>query len=261
MSTEDLIKVKQQQGIVTLTLNAPDVRNAFDDTMIELLLQNLETIKQDSNARLLVLRSEGEHFSAGANIQWMKRMKDASKEENQKDALKLAQLLYNLNHLNKPTIALIQGSVYGGALGLIACCDIVLAAPNTQFCFSEVKLGLIPSIVSPYILAAIGSRAARRYMLTAEVFTTDTALALGLVHEIIPKEAWKVRLETLTNLIKQNAPNATSLAKELILTLEENTMHGLSQVEYTARLIAELRVSKEGQEGLSAFLEKRKAKW
>lgn len=261
MSTEDLIKVNQQEGIISLTLNAPAVRNAFDDKMIQLLLEYLEAIKEDPSCRVVVLRGEGEHFSAGANIQWMKRMKDASKEENQKDALKLAQLLYNLNHLNKPTIALIQGSVYGGALGLIACCDIILAAPNSHFCFSEVKLGLIPSIVCPYILAAIGSRPARRYMLTAEVFTADTALALGLVHEILPQTEWQTRLETLTNQIKQNAPHATSLAKELILTLAENAMPALSQVEYTARLIAELRVSKEGQEGLSAFLEKRKAKW
>ncbi len=260
-STSDLIKVHQEQGVVTLTLNAPAVRNAFDDTMTETLRQHLQKVKNDSTCHVLILRGEGEHFSAGANIQWMKRMSSATQTENEQDALKLAQLLYDLNNLNKPTIALIQGSVYGGAIGLVASCDIVLAAPNCHFCFSEVKLGLVPSIVCPYVLAAIGAKAARRYMLSAEPFTADTALSLGLVHEVIPQAEWQQRLQSLTALITQNAPKATSIAKELILTLSNTTMPAHSQVEYTARLIAELRSSEEGKEGLSAFLEKRKAHW
>lgn len=260
-ANQDLIKIDQQRGVVTLTLNAASVRNAFDDNMIEILNRHLNTLKQDPNCRILVLRGEGEHFSAGANIQWMKRMAKTSQAENHQDALKLAQLLYHLNNLNKPTIALVQGSVYGGAMGLIACCDIVLADPNTRFCFSEVKIGLVPAIVCPYILNAMGPRAARRYMLTAEPFEADTALKLGLVHEVLPQTAWQNRLQALINMINQNAPRALGIAKNLILTLSETHMPALSQVEYTSHLIAELRVSKEGQEGLSAFLEKRKPNW
>lgn len=257
----DLIKVNQQRGIVTVTLNAPEVRNAFDDKMIARLLQALEIIKQDPKCRALILMGEGEHFSAGANIQWMQRMAGADKNENHQDALKLAQLLYNLNHLNIPSIALVQGSVYGGAMGLVACCDMVFADPNSQFCFSEVKLGLVPAVVCPYILSSIGPKAARRYMLTAEPFTADTALKLGLINEVLAKEQWDKHLETLIAKIMQNAPHATKIAKNLILTLTETKMPALSQLEYTAQLIAELRASKEGQEGLKAFLEKRKAAW
>jgi len=269
MSTQPCIQLNQENGIATLTLNAPEVRNAFDDKIIAALTEQLQILKQDTSARVLVLRGQGEHFSAGANIQWMQRMASATKEENHQDALKLAELLYHLNHFNKPTIALVQGSIYGGAIGLIACCDIVLAATNSLFCFSEVKLGLVPAIVCPYVLTAIGSRAARRYMLTAEPFGAEVALKLGLVHEVLPQEQWVQRLQTLTSAIQQNAPKATSIAKDLIHTLTEqtqslptlSTLPSLSQVEYTARLIADLRVSEEGQEGLLAFLEKRKARW
>lgn len=260
-ANQELVKIDQLQGVTTLTLNATNVRNAFDNIMIEQLNQHLNTLKQDPNCRILVLKGEGEHFSAGANIQWMRRMAEASQHENHQDALKLAQLLYQLNNLNKPTIALVQGSVYGGALGLIACCDIVLADQNTRFCFSEVKIGLVPAIVCPYILEAIGQRAARRYMLTAEPFDSDTALTLGLVHEVLPRVQWESRLQELINVIMQNAPHALGIAKNLILTLSGTHMPALSQVEYTSHLIAELRVSKEGQEGLSAFLEKRKPNW
>lgn len=261
MSVQDLIKLSLHQGVATLTLNAAEVRNAFDDKMIAALTEHLQTLKQDINCRVLVLRGEGEHFSAGANIRWMQQMANASQTENHRDALKLAQLLHCLNHFDKPTIALVQGSVFGGAIGLVACCDIVLAAPNSQFCFSEVKLGLVPAVVCPYVLEAIGSRIARRYMLTAEVFTADMALKFALVHEVLAQEQWEQRLKQLTSTILQNAPQAVSIAKNLILNLKENPLPELSQVEYTARLIAELRVSKEGQEGLSAFLEKRKAHW
>lgn len=267
MLTQNIIQLKQENGIATLTLNAPEVRNAFDDKIIAALTEQLQILKQDAQCRVLVLGGKGEHFSAGANIQWMQRMANASKEENYQDALKLSELLSYLNHFNKPTIALVQGSIYGGAIGLVACCDIVLAAPNSHFCFSEVKLGLVPAIVCPYVLNAIGSRAARRYMLTAEPFGAEMALKLGLVHEVLPQEQWEQRLHVLTSAIEKNAPNATRIAKELIHTLTEQRQPSpqsppiLSQVEYTARLIADLRVSQEGQEGLLAFLEKRQARW
>jgi len=260
LSKQDAIKITRQNAVATLTLNRPEIRNAFDDHMIQTLTQTLRSLQNDDSIKIVVLRGEGDHFCAGANIEWMRRSATLTREGNHQDALKLAQLLHILNHLNKPTIAVVQGSVYGGAIGLVAACDIVVADPNTKFCFSEVKLGLVPAIVSPYVLAAIGPKASRRYMLTAEVFSAAIAEQLGLIHEVVVKDKLNTRVEQLISEIKKNGPHALAATKELIFKLSEGK-DALQQAEYTAHLIADLRASEEGQEGLSAFLEKRKPEW
>lgn len=258
--TKEGVKITRENSIATLTLNRPEVRNAFDEQMILLLSQQLRSLENDPSIKAVVIRGEGDHFCAGANIEWMRRSAKLSREENHQDALKLAQLLHILNHLKKPTLAVVQGSVYGGAIGLITACDIVIAETHTEFCFSEVKLGLIPSIVCPYILAAIGAKAARRYLLTAEKIPASLAERLGLVHELCSKENINDRVETLLLDIKRNGPEALKATKELIFKLSESK-NTLQQVEYTAHLIADIRTSAEAQEGLTAFLEKRIPEW
>ena len=184
-----------------------------------------------------------------------------SKEDNKKDALVFKKMLHTLFHLNKPTIAVIQGAVLGGAIGIVACADIVLAAPNTTFCFSEVKLGLSPAIICPYVIAAIGSHVTKRFMLTAEVFSANTALKLGLVHEVVPELELSKKLGFFMDALGRNEANALRITKNLINQLTEDPTLNTLQKEYTSELIAELRISKEAQEGLNAFLEKRLPQW
>lgn len=261
MMTDEPVQLERQQGIASLILNRPDIRNAFDDSMIQALSHHLTSLKADPSVRIILLRGKGDHFCAGANIEWMRRQAQASAEENYQGTLKLARLLQSLNEINKPTIALVQGSVYGGAIGLMACCDIVLAAMDTVFCFSEVKLGLIPAVVGPYVIPTIGVKAARHYMLTAEPFAAREAKRLGLVHEILPFQQLALRATELSEGLLKNGPQALGKTKQFIQAIEKLTLTDPSLVERTAQLIAELRASEEGQEGLSAFLEKRNPRW
>lgn len=256
----DSIQLTIENNVATLTLNRPDVRNAFDDHMIGLLNQHLYELQRRDDILILILRGAGDHFSAGANIQWMQKSIKATREENHRDALNLAKLLYGLYHFPKPTIALIKGKAYGGALGLIASCDIAIAEESAEFCFSEVKLGLIPAVVSPYIVKAIGERMSRRYMLTAEVFNAEIAKKIGLVHEVVNLQQLKVKLDYFVQCFLQNGPRALTATKQLLHTLDE-THNAISKMEYTAELIADLRVTEEAQEGLTAFLEKRDPRW
>jgi len=260
MQDESVI-LKIDQTIATLTLNRPLVRNAFDDTVIQLLTEHLYAISENEEIQVVILRGEGDHFSAGADIQWMKKMAVTPKDENRKDALKLSQLMYSLYYLNKPIIALVQGSVFGGAMGLIAASDIVIADPNTIFCLSEVKLGLVAAVAGPYVVKAMGARLARRYMLTAETFSAEKAKALNLVHEIVPEKDLSIFLERLINILKSNGPKALATTKHLLHTLVDEPHSLQSQLAFTADLIAEVRSSPEAKEGLSAFLEKRKPFW
>jgi methylglutaconyl-CoA hydratase len=261
MNKHDVVQFKLEAGVATLTLNRPEVRNAFDDRMIAALTEHLHQLQQNDQVYAVVLRGEGGHFSAGADIQWMQKTLLYSKEENQRDALALASLLHTFNHLNKPTIAVVQGSVFGGAVGLVACADITIAAPEAIFCLSEVRLGLVPAVIGPYVITAMGPRAARRYMLTAETFLAEEAHFLGLVHEVIPSPSLDKHVASFLYALKHNGPRAIPIAKNMIHTLTEESFPTLAQMEYTANLIAELRVSEEAQEGLNAFLEKRAAKW
>lgn len=201
----DPIKFEITQGVAYLTLNRPQVRNAFDDITIASLTHHLMTLQHDDTVKILILSGAGDHFCAGADIQWMQKSVAYTREENHRDALNLARLLYTFYHFSKPTLAYVQGSAFGGALGLLACSDIVLADPSAIFCFAEVKLGLIPAIVSPYVIRAIKERAAKRYMLTAEAFDADTAKNLGLVQEVVPLANKTERLNFFIEKLKKMA--------------------------------------------------------
>ncbi len=247
-----------ERGVARLTLNRPDVHNAFDDIMIGELIAALTQAADDDNVRVLVLQSEGKNFSAGADLNWMRSMADKDYQQNIDDAGELSLLMQRLDELPKPTIALVQGAAFGGAVGLAACCDMVLAQPKTSFCLSEVKIGLIPAVISPYVVKAIGERQARRYMLTAERFFADDALQLGLVHRIV--DDFEGALDEWLEALLNNSPQALGACKQLIANVGSRPVDDRVR-RHTIEAIAEIRVSAEGQEGLSAFLQKRPAAW
>ncbi|MCG7500111.1 enoyl-CoA hydratase-related protein [Vibrio sp. Of7-15] len=245
------------QGWANIQLDRARVHNAFDDSLIADLITAIDKAHQDK-ARVIVLSSQGRHFSAGADLGWMKSMADNTMTDNVNDSLQLAALMEALNCANMPVIALVQGAAFGGAVGLVACSDVVIAAPDATFCLSEVKLGLIPAVISPYVIKAMGEGHARRYFLTAEKFDAITAQRLGLVH-VISENLEHARDEMLSHLMN-NSPKALSAAKRLIADVAGQPVdEGL--IADTARRIAEIRVSDEGQEGLAAFFEKRPPSW
>jgi methylglutaconyl-CoA hydratase len=255
-----LLTNTDSQGIATLTLNRPHLHNAFDDELIELLTLQLQELEADSTVRVILLTANGKNFSAGADLNWMQRIARYSLEENINDATHLALLMKTLREITKPTIALVHGATYGGGVGLVACCDIAIATTNAQFCLSEVKLGLVPAIISPYVIEAIGERAARRYFLTAETFDAHQAERLGLVHMIVEEDKLVTSAHELAKTLCNNSPAAITAAKQLIseislYTVDEDVLH------ITTQCIAKRRMSPEGQEGISAFLEKRQPKW
>lgn len=252
---------RRNDGVAEVVLNRPEKRNAFDDAIIQQLIEALIHVNADRDTRVVILRSEGKHFSAGADLAWMRRMADNSRQENLDDARQLARLMEVLNGLSKPTIALVQGAAFGGAVGLAACCDIVLATEKSSFCLSEVKLGLIPAVISPYVVRAIGERQARRYFITAEVFSARTAEGFGLVHIVCDDEtAMEQRCNELLQQLALNGPEAMKAAKDLIFAVSHKPISD-DVIDDTAHRIADIRVSEEGQEGLSAFLNKRRANW
>jgi len=255
----DNIKVDMdQRGVCTITLNRPEVHNAFNPDTIEDLSIQLQFASDDDNVRCVVLTGEGKTFSSGADINWMQAMVKYDHTKNSIDAMNLAKLLHKLYTLPKPTVALVNGSAYGGALGLIACCDIAIAAQTAEFAFTEVKLGIIPAVVSPYVVSAIGHRQAKRLFLTGEKFSANGALQLGLLHKSVNADDLNDALEYELGLLLKAGPSAQQECKRLIQKLA-----GISDdvSEYTAELIAQIRISEEGQEGLLAFLEKRKPSW
>lgn len=244
--------------VAWLTLNRPEVHNAFDDRMIAELLDALAAVRNNNQVRVLVLRSEGKNFSAGADLGWMRSMAAKNYDENIADAAELSRLMQELDELPQPTIALVQGAAFGGAVGLAACCDIALATSASSFCLSEVKIGLIPAVISPYVMRAMGTRKARRYMLTAERFSAEEALRIGLVHDIAEdlQQAAQPLIEALIN----NSPAAVAAAKSLAMAVDQQPLNANTR-QLTIERIAEIRVSAEGQEGLNAFLEKRAPNW
>lgn len=244
--------------VAYLTLNRPEVHNAFDDSMIAELLHALDDVRANDNVRVLVLQSNGKNFSAGADLGWMRSMAAKNYDENIADAGELSRLMQELDELPKPTIALVQGAAFGGAVGLAACCDIALATPASSFCLSEVKIGLIPAVISPYVMRAIGTRQSRRYMVTAERFGAEIAHQIGLVHEVVDDLQTAVR--PLIDSLVANSPAAVSAAKQLALDIDQQPLNANTR-RVTIERIAEIRVSAEGQEGLSAFLEKRAPNW
>ena len=261
MMQEDTVLLNiNEKGVATITLNRPEVHNAFDDSVIEKLIENLEIVGRKPEVRVVVLRSNGKSFSAGADLNWMQRMVKLSYDENLKDAGELARMLQILNGLPKPTIALVQGATFGGAVGLVACCDIALASEKASFCLSEVKIALIPATISPYVVEAMGTRAARRYFLTAERFSAQTAKELGLVHDVVLPEQLDESCEQMASHLLKNGPIAIQEAKSLIANVS-NRVIDKELIDYSTQLIAKIRVSEEGQEGLNAFLEKRQPQW
>jgi methylglutaconyl-CoA hydratase len=220
----------------------------------------LESIDNNPAVKVVVLKAAGDHFSAGADLQWMHRMAQFSFDENRNDALLLVKLMSTLNTLSKPTIALVHGAAFGGGVGLVACCDIAIAAESASFCLSEVKLGLIPAVISPYIVAAMGQRAARRYCLTGERFDAKEAHRTGLIHSVVGDNALYAAAMTQIEIILNNAPQAMSEAKSLIARVAHRA-HEETLLFETAEIIARRRSSEEGKEGLSAFLEKRRPQW
>jgi len=248
------------RGITSVILDRPERHNAFDDVMITELIELLGKLEQDDDVRVLVLRAAGKSFSAGADLNWMRRMADYDLAQNQDDAMQLAELMRRLNCFPKPTIALVQGAAYGGGVGLIACCDIAIASQKATFCLSEVKLGLIPAVISPYVVEAIGARASRRFMLTAERFSAEEACRLGLVHEVVEEQALDAKLDSIVEFLLAAGPAAQIAAKDLIRAVSNRPIDD-ELIQDCARRIAEIRATGEGREGLSAFLEKRKPNW
>jgi len=247
-------------GIATVTLNNPDKHNAFDDGVIAALTQVFDEIAQRQDIKVMILASTGKSFSAGADLGWMKRMASYSYEENLNDANALANMLKALNFLPQPTIAKVQGAAFGGAVGLASCCDIVIASNKASFCLSEVKLGLIPATISPYVVNAIGQKASRRYFQTAERFFAEKAQQLGLVDEIVELTDLDKSVEGMVNTLLSNGPEAVRQAKQLALDVAYQDIND-ELLQITSERIAAIRVSNEGQEGLSAFFEKRSPKW
>jgi len=244
--------------VAYLLLNKPQKHNAFDDQMIQMLISSLEVAKKRSGLRALVLHASGKNFCAGADLSWMKRMAGYSYQENLEDARALAQLMKTLNDFPAPTLALVQGAAYGGALGLIACCDIVIASDLATFCLSEVKLALAPATIGPYVAKALGLRRAQYLFLTAEKFTAQQAYDWGLVHQLCnAAELEDAKNRTLKQILL-GGPNAQREVKKLVRQIEANAPDLIDQ---TSELIAKLRVSEEGQAGLSAFFEQTPAPW
>lgn len=247
-------------GIAKITLARPDIHNAFDDTMIQDLTAAIGKIDSNEDIRFLVLDAQGKSFSAGADLNWMKRMAEYSWEENYQDSLKLAGLMQALHDTSKTTIAIVQGAAFGGGVGLVACCDIVLASDKAIFCLSEVKLGLIPSVISPYVVKAIGERNSKRFFATAERFNANEARRIQLVHKVVAHDELGDFSKDYINKILANGPKAVKQSKQLInYVLDKDITEEL--VLETAQRIADIRASSEGREGVSAFLEKRPADW
>ena len=251
------VQLEAQGDVTTIRLHRPEVRNALDETLISDLTQAFGTLP--ASTRVVVLAGAGPAFCAGADAQWMKRSRTFTREENQRDAAALAGLLKAVDECPCPTVARVHGAALGGGVGLVAACDIAIADDQASFGFPEVRLGLVPAVISTFVLPRIGVRAARRYFLTGERFGAPQAAALGLVHETAAGDALDSRITGIVNELRQGAPRAMGAAKALLRTVA--ALPKDRAIEESIRTIAELRVSPEAQEGLSAFLEKRKPNW
>ncbi len=255
-----IVLTKPQEYIALLTLNRPEKRNALNHLFIQEWIHVLQKIKDDSSIRVVLLNGNGEHFCAGADIVGMQKMAHATRSENVDDALQLAELLKTIFNFPKPVIGLIHGATMGGGLGVIACCDIVVAATDSVFCFSEVKMGLTPSVISPYVLSVMGERSARYYFLTAEKFNAKMATELNLVQHSVPLESLFETGMTLAKNLLKNSPHALSEAKQLITKVSGKTISS-DIILMTAEHLAYMRATNDAQEGLNAFLEKRSPVW
>lgn len=245
--------------VARLTLNRPDIHNAFDERLIGALTDALDELAADTAVRVVLLTGAGKSFSAGADLAWMQRAAGFDEAANRADARRLERLLRTLDELPKPTVALVNGAAMGGGVGLVAACDIALAAEGARFALSEVKLGLIPAVISPFVVRAIGERACRRYFLTGERFEAATALRLGLVHEVVAAEQLTRAGDAILEALLAGGPQAQAHAKALLPQIRG--LEGSLLAELTAGAIASRRASAEGRQGVAAFLEKRAPSW
>ncbi|HEX7326024.1 MAG TPA: enoyl-CoA hydratase-related protein [Rhodanobacteraceae bacterium] len=256
------IHIQRDGAIATLAFNRPEVHNAFDDRLIAETTAALEALAQDATLRALILTGNGATFSAGADLNWMRGMARAGEQENRDDALRLARLLRTLAFFPKPTLARVNGSAYGGGVGLIACCDIAIGVAGAKFALSEVKLGLVPATIAPYVVQAIGPRQARRLFVSAEIFDAAEAARIGLLHVCVAADELDAAIDRQLHFIAKGGPLAQHEAKQLALRSAGMTVESAERVDAeNAALIARLRVSPEGQQGLSAFLDKHPPRW
>jgi methylglutaconyl-CoA hydratase len=256
------IDIRRAGPVASLILDRAEVHNAFDDALIADLTRALVELDADPGVRIVVLTGAGSTFSAGADLHWMRRMAAADEATNREDAEGLARLMRTLNFLGKPTIARVNGAAYGGGVGLVACCDLAIGVDSAKFALSEVKLGLVPAVISPYVVAAIGARHTRRYFISGEVFDAAEAQRIGLLHDVVPADGIDAAVERAVHFLLKGGPVAQREAKRLALAMAGATPEGAATIDAdNAALIARLRVSPEGQEGIGAFLEKRAARW
>ncbi len=256
----DVVTCELDDHVALLTLNRIEKHNAFDEVVIRMLQEKLDDVIQNPHVRVVLLRAAGQHFSAGADLSWMQRMAKYTEEENINDAKALARLLTTLHKSPKPTMAAVHGSAFGGGAGLVAACDIAIAAENAHFCFSEVKLGLIPATISPYVVRAVGARTASWLFMSADKINASTALNTGLIHQAVPEEELQSFAHLYAHQIASLAPEAVRASKQLVHDVSGQPINE-ELLAYTANLIAKKRASKEGQKGLLAFLNKETPVW
>ena len=255
----ETIVYKVEERVARVILNRPEVHNAFNDTMIKELATVFNDIKNRKDIRVVLLTGEGKSFCAGADLNWMRKVKGYTFEENVKNSLKLSEMLYLIYSLPKPTIASVNGSAIGGGTGFVAICDLAIASSHAKFSFSEVKIGIVPACISPYVIRKCGEGKTREFFLTGERLTAEKALSAGLVNQVVPPEELHQAVDNLVSRLLSSGPDAIGVCKDLL----ENVpgMNFEEAKEYTARVLAGLRMSDEGQEGTKAFLEKRKPRW
>lgn len=254
------LKLAIREAVATVTLNRPEVRNAFNDEVIAELTNVFSDLGEHSDVRCIVLAAEGSAFCAGADLNWMKRMAGYTHEENLADAARLASMLQVIYECPKPTIACVQGDAYAGGTGLVAACDIAISSDAAHYCLSEVRLGLIPATISPYVIRAMGARAAHRYFLTAERFGAQEAHRIGFVHEVVTAGELDARVVELAQTLVDAGPQAVRLCKKLVQDVADQAITP-ELVQMTVAGIADIRVSAEGREGVQSFLQKRKPSW
>ncbi|MYM22817.1 enoyl-CoA hydratase/isomerase family protein [Duganella sp. FT135W] len=254
------LTITREGNTAQITLNRPDVRNAFNETTIAEIKQAFSELGDDAALRAIVLAANGPAFCAGADLNWMKKMAGYTHAENQADALQLAEMLRTIYLCPKPVVAKVQGDCYAGGMGLVAACDIIVAVEEANFCLSEVKLGLIPATISPYVIKAMGENASRRYFLTAERFGAQEALRIGFVHEVVSADTLDAKVAEIVKALVNNSPNAVQQAKVLVREVVGQEVNDALLAD-TAERIAHIRASDQGREGVASFLEKRKPAW
>ena len=252
--------IERRGAVAVVTLNRPEVRNAFDDALIAALAANFKALDDDDDVRAVVLAGNGPAFCAGADLNWMRRMADYGYEQNLHDAMGLAVMLQTIDCMKKPVVARVHGPAFAGGTGLVAACDIAVGTPEAKFCLSEAKLGLSPATISPYVVRAMGERAARRYFLTAEVFDAQEALRIGMLSALVPSAELDAAIDALLKHLLAGGREALAKIKDLIRAVASRPIDD-AMVADTARRIAEIRVSAEGKEGIASFLDKRKPSW